>query len=94
MSNIKLHPEKSVFIPGKGLEKELAEILLEYEGILYKRGVITPFNLKAFSKFNKDFEQALDDAYDYIWEAANDGDIDAEHALRKINVLLDYDFPN
>lgn len=77
MANIKLYPEDSIFIPGKGLEKELACIIQEYENALKERGVKPPFNLEAFSKFNKDFEKAFDDAYAYITNAANNGDIDA-----------------
>lgn len=94
MANIKLYPEDSIFIPGKGLEKELACIIQEYANVLKGRGVKPPFNFDAFSKFNKDFEKALDDAYDYITNAANNGDIDAEKTSIKIDELLDYDYPN
>ena len=94
MSNIKLHPEDSIFVPGKGFEKALAEIIQEYIAVLEKRGFDTPLSVKAYSRYNKDFEQALDDAYDYISKAANDGDIDAEKTLIKIEAILDYDFPN
>lgn len=94
MTNIKLHPEASYFIPGKGLEKEVATIIQEYASVLTERGVKPSFNFGAFSKYNKDFEKALDDAADYISNAANDGDIAAEKTFVKIEVLLDYDYPN
>lgn len=94
MSNIKLQPEESIFVPGKGLEKKLSEIIQEYVEVLKRRGGDNPFNLKAFTLYNPDFEQALDDAYDYITVAANNGDIEAEKTLIKILKLLDYDFPN
>lgn len=94
MSNIKLYPEEAIFVPGKGLEKELSEIIKEYVEVLKNRGADNPFVLKAFSLYNAEFEQALDDAYDYITAAANNGDIDAEKTLIKILDILDYDFPN
>lgn len=94
MANIKLYPEAFNFIPGKGLERELACIIQEYANVLKGRGIKHPFCFDAFSKFNKDFEKALDDAYDYITNAANDGDIAAEKTLMKIEALLDYDYPN
>ena len=34
MANIKLYPEDSIFIPGKGLEKELVCIIQEYANVL------------------------------------------------------------
>lgn len=76
------------------MERELACIIRKYANVLNGRGIKVSFNFDAFSKFNKDFEKALDDAYDYISNAANDGDIDAEKTLVKIDELLDYDYPN
>ena len=94
MSNIRLHPEGAVFIPGKGKEKELAEVIKEYAVVLKAKGIVAPFDFGVFTKFNLGFEKAMDDSYDFISKAANDGDIEAEKALMKINKLLDYDFPN
>ena len=94
MSNIKLYPEDMLFIPGKGLEKELSEIIQEYVEVLKKRGSGNPFKLKAFSSYNAEFEHGFDEAYDHITAAANNGDIEAEKTLIKILNLLDYDFPN
>ncbi len=94
MANIKLYPKDAIFIPGKGLEKELADIIQEYASVLKERGVELPFNLNAFSKFNKDFEKALDDVYNYISNAANEGDVAAEKTFVKIDEFLDYDSPN
>ncbi len=94
MVNKKLNPEEYGFVIGKGLEKELADIIQEYVAVLIERGVKSPFNLLAFSKFNKDFENAFDDAYDYIEKAANNGDVAAEKTLTKIEELLDYDSQN
>lgn len=94
MANIKLYPEDFIFIPGKGLEKELADIIREYANVLTERGIKPPFDFGAFSKFNNGFEKALDDACYYVSNAANEGDIDAEKTLVKIDELLDYDYPN
>lgn len=94
MANIKLHPEDSIFVPGKGLEKELADIIQEYAVVLTERGIKFPFDVAAFSKFNKAFEHAFDDTYDYIENAANNGDVAAEKTLTRIKDLLDYDYPN
>ena len=39
MSNIRLHPEGAIIIPGKGREKELAEVIQDDDTILVKRGI-------------------------------------------------------
>ena len=91
--NIKLHPEDSCYVPGKGSEKEIQDIVSKYVEILSKRASDLPVVLKAPSLNEITFEKELDDAYDYIVNAANLGDIDAEYTLKEIFSVLE-DFPN
>ena len=93
MFKVMLHPEKSCYVSGKDSESELQDIIGQYVEILKKRNPDIPVTLKAPSLNYITFEKELDDAYDIIVDAANNGDIDAEHTLIKIKDVLK-DFPN